>query len=590
MERTKHIQLAGAFAAVSLAIAMFSWTASAAAYEGFNWQLGGNQVTENVAVRSHDAGGLILEDSKMGAGIQCKESSEGKVAPEGKGEITNTSLTECKSLALCETSNDIVAKAVHLPWTMQLEGVAGLPRVKFANGGAGTPGWSIECLVLGLKIKEECTGETTAGTGSASGGINIIFDPKSTYANCTLGGSSTGIVRGAELYESTSSSTLGAEGLGPTPWAVSVGDSYISGEGGRWAGNSNSSPANVDALGPLAYNDDPTLSFELIPGCHRSASAEILIFPEGANAFNFACSGAKTSSYAEGSQFKPGLDFEAKALGAAIAGGGTCPLSACEGQAAMLMKFAKTHLVKMVAISIGGNNFNFATIVRLCNEKYVFSTAFCSTEPAATNEISGVNVANRRLEIKLAIERISTAMSGAGYLPADYTILVQNYPSTIPTTGGFRYNGTDRYFVGGCAFYNQDADWANSQLLPAINGAVLGAASDTKLTNIVFMNIVNALVAHRLCENGLYHIEPKSTLELWSQEHALVIGEWVTEIRGKPSAPYAEKESLHPNFWGQLALRNCLRQAYNLGKPKSGECALENNLETSLGEPNMILR
>ena len=33
------------------------------------------------------------------------------------------------------------------------------------------------------------------------------------------------------------------------PWIVSVGDSAISGEAGRWAGNTNGSSSNVDALG-----------------------------------------------------------------------------------------------------------------------------------------------------------------------------------------------------------------------------------------------------------------------------------------------------------------------------------------------------
>ena len=41
-----------------------------------------------------------------------------------------------------------------------------------------------------------------------------------------------------------------ADGPGAgNPWVVSVGDSYISGEAGRWAGSSNDSSARADALG-----------------------------------------------------------------------------------------------------------------------------------------------------------------------------------------------------------------------------------------------------------------------------------------------------------------------------------------------------
>ncbi|MFL6156294.1 MAG: hypothetical protein ACJ72D_09390, partial [Marmoricola sp.] len=45
-----------------------------------------------------------------------------------------------------------------------------------------------------------------------------------------------------------------ADGPGSgTPWVISVGDSYISGEAGRWAGNTNNGEAAHDALGDTAY-------------------------------------------------------------------------------------------------------------------------------------------------------------------------------------------------------------------------------------------------------------------------------------------------------------------------------------------------
>ena len=52
---------------------------------------------------------------------------------------------------------------------------------------------------------------------------------------------------------------------------VSLGDSAISGEAGRWAGNTNGSPSRVDALGSTAYHD--VAGAEAIPGCHRSKAA-----------------------------------------------------------------------------------------------------------------------------------------------------------------------------------------------------------------------------------------------------------------------------------------------------------------------------
>src|SRR3954452_12336919 len=77
------------------------------------------------------------------------------------------------------------------------------------------------------------------------------------------------------------------------PAVVAVGDSAISGEAGRWAGNTNSSSSRVDALGPTAYWHPP--SGEATPGCHRSKAAEIHIGP-GVPSASLACSGARTST------------------------------------------------------------------------------------------------------------------------------------------------------------------------------------------------------------------------------------------------------------------------------------------------------
>ena len=77
---------------------------------------------------------------------------------------------------------------------------------------------------------------------------------------------------------------------------------------------------------------------------------------------NLACSGAKTYTFSEGETFKPGLDF--------YNSGGK------EGQALMLQHFAAAHNVKLVAVSIGGNNFNFASIVQDCVEDWLFSPSW----------------------------------------------------------------------------------------------------------------------------------------------------------------------------------------------------------------------
>ena len=74
-------------------------------------------------------------------------------------------------------------------------------------------------------------------------------------------------------------------------------------------------------------------------------------------------------------------------------------------------------------------------------------------------------------------------MTNAGYSSSQYSIVVQDYPSPIPSSSGFRYSqsGYTRQSVGGCGFWNKDANYANSTMLPTIDSTVLGAAAATGL-------------------------------------------------------------------------------------------------------------
>ncbi|HEV2998128.1 MAG TPA: hypothetical protein VGX16_03410 [Solirubrobacteraceae bacterium] len=373
-----------------------------------------------------------------------------------------------------------------------------------------------------------------------------------------------------------------ADGPGKgAPWVTTLGDSYISGEAGRWAGNTNESSSEIDALGETAYNDNSTHTAELIAGCHRSQSAEAYI-GGGVNGENLACSGAKTSTFT-GEHFKPGIDF--------YHSGGN------EGQALMLQNFAGAHNVKLIALSIGGNNFNFASIVQTCITDWLLSPWWwqhhCSEDSSVTENFTPSNVATQRAAIKGAIQNIATAMTNAGYSSSQYTILVQDYPSPIPNGSGFRYpeSGLSRQSVGGCGFWNYDANEANARMLPTIDGAVLGAAGESGLSNVKTIDISAVFNGRRLCENTVGLLEEKG-LKSWTQSGAVNKTEWVNQIRTITAIfpPYQIQEDLHPNYWAQLALRNCLTQAYNSGAPKGGTCVRSGEGVNSAGEPNMTLK
>lgn len=373
-----------------------------------------------------------------------------------------------------------------------------------------------------------------------------------------------------------------ADGPGSgAPWVATVGDSYISGEAGRWAGNSNNGEQYIDALGPTAYFDNASNTAEQINRCHRSKAAEAYI-GGGVNGVNFACSGA-TVATTTGSNFKPGLDFYDDGAGNV-------------GQAKALQSFAATHNVKLIPLSIGGNDFNFASVVQSCVTDFLSSPSwwkdYCNDDSSVTANFTSANVSAKTTLIKNGILNIRTAMTNAGYSAAQYTILVQDYESPIPSSSGFRYSqsGYTRQSTGGCGFYDNDANWANSTALPTINGAVKNAAAQTGLSNVKVLELQNAFNGRRLCENTVGLIEEKG-LGSWQSPGAADQTEWVNQIRTVSTAnsDYYIQESLHPNYWGQKALRSCIRQAYNGGTPRGGTCTRSGNGLNAQGEPVMSL-
>ncbi|KAA1418792.1 hypothetical protein F0U44_09890 [Nocardioides humilatus] len=366
------------------------------------------------------------------------------------------------------------------------------------------------------------------------------------------------------------------------PWVVSVGDSYISGEAGRWAGSSNSDSNRADATGSTTYYDNASGTGEAIDRCHRSKSAEIKI-GGGINSLNLACSGAKTATVS-GSPFKPGLDFYSGSEGV--------------GQARALQTFATTHNVKMVVVSIGGNDFNFADVVQSCVTDFLTSPSwwpdYCKDDSSVTANFTSGNISTVKTRIAGALVNIRTAMRNAGYADSSWTMLVQTYPSPVPNGSGFRYSqsGYTRQSTGGCGFWNADADWANGTALPTINNTVTGAITQGGITNAKVLNLANTFNGRRLCESGVGLYEEVGVAN-WTSSNAVDKTEWVNQIRTVStccsSSPYYIQESLHPNYWGQLAVRSCVRQAYNGGTPKGGICT---RTGTGLlnGEPRMTLQ
>jgi hypothetical protein len=362
-----------------------------------------------------------------------------------------------------------------------------------------------------------------------------------------------------------------------TPAVVALGDSAISGEAGRWAGNTNGASSRVDALGSTAYHD--VAGREAIAGCHRSQSAEVHI-GGGVLSANLACSGARTSTRV-GDTFKPGIDFYSDSSGR-------------KGQALALQEYAATHNVKAVALLIGANNYGFADIVQACVTNWLTSPSwwknYCHDDSGIRSRFTPARVNTEIANVRGAIQNVARAMTNAGYAQVPYTILAQTYTSPIPRAGAFRYpeTGWSRQSIGGCGVWNRDADWAQDTVVRTFNDTIRAAAAG--LPQVQVLDAENAFSGRRLCENTVGLLEERGVAS-WTTPGAVDVTEWVSQIRTVTTivGPYQLQEGGHPSYWGQLALRNCLRLAFNGGAVRGGNCTRSGNGLTSRGEPVMAL-
>lgn len=317
-------------------------------------------------------------------------------------------------------------------------------------------------------------------------------------------------------------SVAGGRSRGPST-IVSLGDSYIAGEGARWKGNSAASAAGHQGtdLGTQVYG------YTDVNGCHRSDVAEIVSAGLPATkTINLACSGARTVNVLRGSA--GGVAFKGEAP-----------------QNDQLGTIAKHNDVKLIVLSIGGNDVGFSKIVTSCVMAYLNDTNPCKSRQASIlADLPKVTAA-----VTATVADVRATMIAAGYRDREYRLVLQSYPSFAPA-GKFRYVGAaadDRSRVGGCPFLTADASWARSVLIPALTTGLAGVA---RQTGAQFLDLTEAFRGHELCAASAKQStgNPSSEASEWFR---------FIDLNGQGSSA----ESLHPNHFGQQALGRCLALA-----------------------------
>ena len=341
---------------------------------------------------------------------------------------------------------------------------------------------------------------------------------------------------------------------------VSIGDSFISGEAGRWRGNvyAGSNFAAADAYGPSAYWDTP--DGESIAMCHRAKGAEINV--PGTAGLNLACSGAITTTKWIGKEYKPGIDN----------GGGTDPVTGAvlPGQLSLLGGVARQAPIGTVVLSIGGNDMGFSSVMKACMKAYLTPWPFnyhCKDDGAVRHALSDSSLITVGAKVQAAIERTHATMAAAGYADGSWNMIVQNYPVPLATDNRYPETYIGRVYNGACPFYDDDVRWIATNRLPFLSRQIAAAARAAAARTgqpTRFLDLTSAFAGRELCANGTGYVDRLPADQ--------VVGKAERVQMVRVFAPFFPEEAVHPNQLGQQALQACLRLALNGGDARSGRC------------------
>jgi lysophospholipase L1-like esterase len=334
----------------------------------------------------------------------------------------------------------------------------------------------------------------------------------------------------------------------PKPTAlVTLGDSYISGEAGRWNGNSANAAGSRTGTDrawvktALAGYYDPTRVYgDTYEACDRSDVAPALSNEVDVDVkLNIACSGAKTVNVIRAANGGTGQHGE-------------------QPQTDQLAELAKTHDVELVVLSIGGNDLGFASIIQDCVVAYTSALRRCADTRQQTVDAAMPAAVGG---VRQSIDDIRTVLAEAGQKPNSYRLVLQSYPSPIPRGADNRYPERllSRQAIGSCPFWDSDSDWARDRLVPQISTMLETVAQEK---GVQFLDLSDAFSGREACATG-----SSQPLRTPSGQHS----EWARFLTLGATQGIVQ-ESLHPNAYGQQAMGRCYTLLMNANKNQNLRC------------------
>ena len=330
--------------------------------------------------------------------------------------------------------------------------------------------------------------------------------------------------------------TEAGPGTGPTA-IVSMGDSFISGEAGRWNGNSpqhhrdpkRHRPRRKLCLDLLLLRRHPRLRLDLTPAATALTSRRSRHQPSPCrSSINIACSGARSVNIWRASQ--GGQVFKGEAP-----------------QADQLLTIAQQKNVKMVVLTVLANDVGFADRVINCTVAWILGLGSASgSEQAAINAA----LPGAQNGLRKSVDEMRAVMAQAGYAPSQWKFVIAGYSSPVPATADVRYSGARQVGPGGCPFYDNDFDWAKNTATPLDRQRDAPVATEK---GVQFLDVRDALNGHEICH--------RSTALVGSGGPNPAVHEWVRWVNTGCCQGDAQ-ESVHPNAYGQRALGKCVQLMY----------------------------
>jgi lysophospholipase L1-like esterase len=303
----------------------------------------------------------------------------------------------------------------------------------------------------------------------------------------------------------------GADGVPPLPTPapappkavpaaiVSMGDSTISGEG-----------AGDYEAGTDGQNGD---------WCHRSTDAEInkVSLPGVVKPLNLACSGADSSDVG---------------LGKAVHY--TEP-----AQATRLALIARQYRIQAIVVATGANDDpQFANTLTSCVQAW-----FSSGNPGCSANFD--HIWQRRVNLMVpkvvnTLRDIRRAMTGAGYAPDSYQLVLQSYAAPLGPDVAAGYQN-----LNGCPLRSSDLDWIRDTGVVMLDDGLHRAATQA---GVRYLDLDKAGLGHEACSGGA---NPSNE---WFTRLTVAWQDLQTDNR----ASHALQQSFHPNARGQAAFGECL--------------------------------